>query len=244
MSSIGNQFDTWVRSHYKGDIGFTGAMELPAGSWLHDDGGTIKQFAAVASGKVGLAYASSGLLCMNWDDTADANQKAIRDVRIPLDYRSDTGKTGEHSALLLVMGVRKLDTTGSASDNDDLKLTVAASWHNPAITDAGSESDGDTAINTLASAVNPTTLAGSALLPTDAAATAEEAFRIMVADISAGMTAAQLKALVPGAAMTLALAPSEAVGTDLAIEVVSPVLIYTRHLQPSTRYFRDASLRA
>lgn len=242
--SIGNQFDSWARNHYVGDIGYTGLAELPVGSWIHDDGGTLKQLAAVASGKVGLAYASSGLLCLNWDDTADANQKVVRDWTVPLDYRSDTGKTGERSAILLVLRVRKLDSTGSASDNDDLKLAVTASWHNPAVTNSGSESDGDTAINTLASSVNPETLAGSSLIPTDAAATAEESFRYMVADITEGMTAAQLKALVPGASLTLGIGPNEAIGTDLALEVVSPCVIYTRHLQPSNRYFRDASIRA
>lgn len=239
-----NQFDSWVRNQYRPEKGFLGHLPISVSQFTHDDAGTLKQLAAVAGGKVGLAYASSGLLCLNWDATADANQKALLDIAVPHDFRTDTGVTGERSSLQLVARVRKLDTTGSATENSTLKLNVAASWQNPSITDAGVESDGDTALNTLTTTVSFTDLAGTSTLPAKAASTAEEKFRTLVADISGGMSTAQLEALKAGASMTLSIAPSAAVGANLNVEVTAVALVYSRHLTPAAKWTRDKSLRA
>ena len=124
-----------------------------------------------------------------------------------------------------------------------LKLNVTASWQNPSITDAGVESDGDAALNTLTSTVTFTDLAGTATLPAKAASTAEEKFRTMIADISGGMSTAQLQALRPGASITISIAPNEAVGTDLYIEVTSVSLHYSGHLTPTASWLRAKALR-
>lgn len=239
-----NQFDAWARNQYRGEKGYLRSLPLACGQFIHDDGGTLKQLTAVAGGKVGFAYASSGLLCLQWDDTADDAQKAVVNLAVPADYRVDAGVTGERSALLLVARVRKLDGTGSATDNTDLKLNVTASWQNPAITDAGVETDGDAALNTLASTVSFTDLAGTATLPAKAASTAEEEFRTLIADISGGMSSAQLLALKPGASITISIAPNEAVGTGLYIEVTSLSLHYSGHLTPTESWLRAKALRS
>lgn len=243
MTTDRNQFDAWARNQYRAEKGYLGSVPISVGQFSHDDGGTLKQLAAVAGGKVGLAYASSGLLCLQWDDTSDANQKALLDIAVPYDFRQDTGVTGERSALLLAARIRKLDGTGSATENATLKLNVTASWHNPTITDAGVESDGDTALNTLTT-VAFTDLAASTLLPTKAASTAEEKFRTFIADISSGMTTAQLQALRAGASMTISLAPSASPGTDLYIEVCGISLLYSRHLVPTASHLRARALRS
>ena len=239
-----NQFDAWARLQYRAEKGFLGSMPISVGHFHHDDAGTLKQLTTVADTKVGLAYAASNLLCLQWDDNAAATQKAIVDIAVPYDFRQDTGVTGERSALLLAARIRKLDGTGAAVENATLKLNVSASWHNPSITDAGVESDGDTSINTLSAAVPFTDLAASTVLPTKAVAASEEKFRTFIADISSGMTTAQLQALRPGAAMTISLAPSGAPGTDLYIEVCGITLLYSRHLVPTASHLRARALRS
>ncbi|MBK8168376.1 MAG: hypothetical protein IPK64_20700 [bacterium] len=239
-----NQFDAFLRMDYRGEKGFLGRQPISIGDFVHNDNGTLGNMPVVASGKVGLAFASTTQLCLQWDDTADATQAAVLGLAVPSDFRRDSGITGERSALFLVARVRKLDGTGSATDNTDLALNATMAWHNPSITDAGVESDGDTAMNALTTTAVFTDLAGSAVLPAKAAAGSEEKFRTFIADLSAGMSSAQLAALRQGAALTISLAPNETVGTDLYIEACGFELLYSRHMTPVERFLRDRALRS
>lgn len=240
---IGNEYDSWAKNHYVPGDGFYGRERLSLMSWLWDDNGTLKALAISASGTVGFKYIAGGsgltddMLGLVWDAAADSTDVLVRDWAVPHDYKRDTGRTGERSKIIVRAKVRKLDTTGSASDNADLELNCQASWHNSSFNSNGVESDGDAAINVLASALEMRLYDGSstAVLPTDAAADSEAAFRWLSFDVTAGMTSAQLAALLPGTPMTFKLFPNEAIGTDLNLELMDVEVVYTRHLLPADK---------
>ena len=239
--TIGNQFDPYATQHYTPDDGYFHSAALPLNSWIWNDNGTLKAQAIAAGGTVGFAYASTSLVCVKWGATADATQKLGRNVTVPQDYRRDVGRTGKKSQLIVRFKVRKLDA-GGATDNTDLALLCQCAMHNPAITDAGVESDGDTSVGTLSTVATAATLAGALVLPAMAVAASEEKFRVMQFNLSNAMSATQLAALVPGASLTLSIYPNEAVGTSLAVEVMDIELIYSGHLVPANKALKQSTL--
>ena len=244
---IGNEFDAFAKFGYVPTEGFYGRERIDLMSCLWDDNGTLKALAISTSGTVGFKYVTGGtgltddMVGLVWNATADNTDVLVKDWAVPQDFKPDSGQTGHRSRLVARIRVRKLDTTGSASDNADLALSMQASWHNPAFSQStGIEGDGDTAINVLATAATAKRLdstgAVSSVIPADVAADSEAGFRTMYVDIGAAMTDAQLMALKPGAAMTLKLYPNEAIGADLALELVDWEMVYTRHLVPVDKF--------
>ena len=53
-----NQFDAFLRMDYRGEKGFLGRQPISIGDFVHNDNGTLGNMPVVASGKVGLAFAS------------------------------------------------------------------------------------------------------------------------------------------------------------------------------------------
>jgi hypothetical protein len=253
MSSIGNEFDAWVMNKYApgSPSGFYRRERFDLMSFIWDDNGTLKALAASTTGTVGFKYVTGGtnatdkIMGLVWNASADQTDILVKDWALPTTWKKDGGAAGSRSKIILAAKVRKLDASGSASDNADLALLAQASWHNSNLSASeNTESDGDSTINNLGTLATPVpvtfeTLAGAAVIPTDAVADSEAAFRWMFADITAGMTAAQLAALKPGATMTFKIYPNEAIGTNLALEVVEIAVICLEHLVPQNRFEKN-----
>lgn len=257
MSSIGNDFDSWVRLKYPAGDGYYGRERQPLIAGLYDAAGTLAALAIAASGTVGFKYVTGGtngtdkLLALVWDATADQTKRYVWDWTLPQEYRRDGGQTGNRSAVIVRARARLLST--GTDTNTNLELNLEASWLNANFSaSTGEESDGDTAINNLGTLATPVPVKGSrvvsgavvTVMQDKAAAGSEEAFRWFYFDVSAGMTSAQLQALLAGASVTFKLGPNEAVGTALNIEVTDIEMIFTRHLIPADKHRADQAFRA
>jgi len=250
MSSIGNEFDMWVRAGYKAQGGFYGREALPMMACLWDDVGTaIKALAKTTTDTLGFDYITGGsgktddMVGLVWHGGADNADVLVIPWMVPHDYVRDTGRTGNRSKIIVRAKVRKVIASGSPTDNDNLEFHAQASWHSSSINvDTGAESDGDTTIEVLDAVVKGKTIAGATVVPAMAAADSEAAFRWMQWDITAAMSAAQIAALKPGASMTFKLFPHEAVGTNLKLEVAALEVVYTRHLVPADKNRRDQAI--
>lgn len=223
MTVYGGSFDTEMQVNYVPQGGYARVLNTPSlNLWINSSAGTLQQMPATGANVVGYGAISSTLVGLVWNATADANDQAILPLTIPADFFADTGRPGGKARLLVRVKARKRDTTGSATDNADLALTLNAHWHNSAFSADGlTESDGDTSVSTLAAVISNTLNASSGA--TDGA---EEKFRWYDFDVTAAMTDAQRQALRPGASMKLTLAPQEAVGTALAIDVLGVQVLY------------------
>lgn len=196
--------------------------------------GTGLHFAAAGSGIVGVGASMTSKLAIIWDDTADADDVAVLSWTTPANFREvsvrrkNPGST-TWSDLSLWLLTRKLDTSGAASNNADLTITAGMYWlySDPLST---STTPGDTALNNL-------TTRASALLEADAAAATEEAFKWYELDLSARLQA-ETKTLKANSALDIVIGPNEAVGTDLAIEVIGAKLRYREHCAFESRVAR------
>lgn len=230
-------YDEKMQLRYTGQGGMYGreALALQAGVW--NDNGTLKDWALGTTGTVGFKLITTTMLGLQWEATADQTDRWYYPWQVPFDYKRDGGETGKKSRIVLRVKARKVDAASGATDNTDLALTVQAFWHNSAFSSSdGSESAGDTAVNTLTTAVSNTLNALASSGDEDAD---PENFRWYNFDITGAMSAAQLAALTPGATMTFSLYPNEAPGTGIAVDVLAIEVVYTRHAMPDA--FRRAT---
>jgi len=201
-----------VISESQPDTGFIEDAPVPLGAWTLGAGTIIP---ATGAGVVGAStVTSTGVLnVLLWNATADQTDTIRLDWTLPGQFKSKNIGQGEAPVLQLLIKARLRDTTGSATANADLALTATASFH----------SVGETAIGALAAVVSNTVGA------VDYAEAAVDGFAWYTFDIYGGMSAAQKTALVPLESIQFVVAPQEAVGTALALEVMSTVIRYRRH---------------
>jgi hypothetical protein len=201
-----------VISESQPDTGFIEDAPVPLGAWTLGAGTIIP---ATGAGVVGAStVTSTGVLnVLLWNATADQTDTIRLDWTLPGQFKSKDIGQGEAPVLQLLIKARLRDTTGSATANADLALTATAAFH----------SVGETAIGALASVVSNTVGA------TDYAEATVAGFAWYTFDIYGGMSAAQKTALAPLETIQFVVAPQEAVGTALALEVASTVIRYRRH---------------
>lgn len=220
-------FDSWAQDMYEAGAGFPKCLPIDLSSWCLTTGAPMP---ATGAGVVGYGAIASTLNGLIWDDTAAETDIIRWRGLVPADYHRSPEAFGEKNTIVLAVYARKLDTTGSATDNADLALVATPYWHSPSYTAAGVAGSGDTAIKTVNTAISNT-------LTVDAAAATEEAFRWYEFDLlknanftTAAIGSAARLALKPRSPLQILLNPQEAVGTDLAIEVLATELWYVANL--------------
>jgi hypothetical protein len=201
-----------VISESQPDTGYIEDAPQPLGAWNLGAGTTI---AAAGSGIVGVSTVTStnAMNVLLWNATADSGDTVRLDWTLPGQFKSKDIGQGEAPVLQLLIKARLRDTTGSATANADLALTAQAVFHKLA----------QTSIGTLSAVVSNTVGA------TDYAEAAVDGFAWYTFDIYGAMSAAQKTALSPLDSIQFVVGPQEAVGTALALEVMSTVIRYRRH---------------
>lgn len=194
------------------DIGYTEDVPMPLGAWTLGAGTIIP---ATGSGVVGAStVTSTGVLnVLLWNATADQSDTIRLDWTLPGQFKSKSIGQSDAPILQLLIKARLRDTTGSATANADLALTATAAFH----------AVGETAIGALSAVVSNTVGA------VDYAEATVAGFAWYTFDIYGGMSAAQKTALAPLETIQFVVAPQEAIGTALALEVASTVIRYRRH---------------
>lgn len=224
-----NTFDS-TRNNAEAARGFMHEEKIHRPDWTLAAGGPL---VAATTNIVGFKATMTSGMAMVWDAGADASDIVSLDTGVPGDfvqiggsgddgfppgrYPSDT----DGPQLQLLVLARKLDTTGSASDNADLALTGDLVWHHSDPNEGTGDRGGDPAINTL-------TTKASALLDAMAAATVEEAYHWYVLDLGARLEA-ETKVLKPYSYIRINLSVDDTVGTALNVEVTWTILRYRRH---------------
>lgn len=212
---------------------------LPLLSGVWNDNGTLKAWAASTTGTVGFALLTTTQVGMRWEATADQTDRWQYPWQVPPTYRRDTGANTARSSLVVRVKARKVDISGSATDNTDLALTLQAYFHSGAMSNDGVQTAGDTSVAPLGAAISNTL---NALAASDDLDADPENYRIYTFDVGAAMTDAQRAALKADASLTFSLAPNEAPGTGIAIDVLWADVIFTGHEQPANTYVKSQGL--
>lgn len=224
MSHIStNNYGHMKRNEILPDIGWPRCLPIPLNAFTLTDGAAL---GAISSNALGLVVKNSQLV-MRFAAAATTTDIAKLSIPLPSDYAKYVNDNpGYRTRPVLAVRAKKTDVTGSATDNDNLALTMNVAWNNPVFT-SSAESDGDTATNTMATAVSNEL---DDIVAADGADANPENTRLYLfkfaGNTTGGMTAAQIRALQPGASMTISLAPHETVGSNLAIDVYSVELWY------------------
>ncbi len=201
---------------------------------------TIKDWELLAGGPlvasttniVGFKATMTNEMAMVWDAGADTGDVVSLDWSTDGFFRGIGGdelypSDNEGPYLKLKVLARKLDTTGSAGDNTDLRLTGDMFWYHSDPAEAVGHRGGDTALKSL-------TTKATALLDTLAGATTEEAFHWYTLDLGARLEA-ETKVLKPDSSVRINLSVDDTVGTALNVEVLRTQLWYRRHLAVEPR---------
>lgn len=252
-----NEFDAGMRTHYQAERGFYGREALPTQTWLWNDNGTLKAQAIGTTGTVGFKLISdgtttTGMIGLEWEATADNTDVIQRNWSIPDTYARSFERTGMRGRIMLRARVRKLDTTGSATENGTLQLKADVAYHCPTLNlKTGAESDGDALFTAITGVVFKTiadhdnnTADATSYIPAKAAAANPAGFRWMEADISAALTSAQMAALVAAGTMGLKVYPSAAIGTALALQITDLEMVFTENAQPANHRNKALCTRA
>lgn len=217
--------ETWLKSAFQPQDGYFKDRIISLGEWFLNTGATLP-----ASGNVSRQASATNLFALVWGPSSAASDTAVWSGAVPVDFKPSVSATGDRSALILRVKARVIDA-GSNPSNTDLAIRLTGHIHNSNFSATGVESNGDTSIVAFT--------AQDAVLAADVAAASEEASRWYSLNVCAGLTAAQLAALTPGATLVLRLGPNEAPGTGLSVEVQETVLIYRGHATSPLRWLRE-----
>lgn len=217
--------ETWLKSAFQPQDGYQKARPISLAEWTLNTGAVL-----AASGNVSRQASATNLYALVWGASAANTDTAVFSCCVPIDWKPSVSATGDRSALILRVKARVVDAASNPS-NTDLALRLTGHIHNSTITPAGVESDGETSITAITEQL--------ATLGADVAAATEEAFRWYSLNITAGLTAAQLAALTPGATLVLRLGVNEAPGTGLSVEACETMLVYRGHVTSALRWLRE-----
>lgn len=181
-------------------------------------------FAASGAGIVGAGAIMTSFIGLIWNATATTTDFMYLTGSTPGNFRQPSSAnkvpgTSNWSEFQLQLMARKLDTSGSATDNADLAMTATMNWLYSDPNDASSP--GDTALNSL-------TTPASFILDAQSVAAAEEGFKWYTLDLGARLQA-ESKSLKPNSAFQILISVNEAVGTAQAIEIIGARLRYRVH---------------
>lgn len=152
---------------------------------------------------------------------------------LPPNFKRHENRDGREQVLKAIIPARLVDLTGSATANANLSFTVTATFTSPVIDpDTGVMSDGTGFVSSdaaVAYRLGELTDTGSVVGEVDAADNAPANIRLYVADLYTGVTDAEKKAITPFTLGSLAIAPNEAVGANLRLEIFGGVLVFDDH---------------
>lgn len=204
---INAETNDWTR----GNRGIADCEPIPSpATWSFGNPGTALGRSSSAAAYILSAGGSHQLEAVNWKATAATTDLVQFTMALPWRMRRYSGRS--KSGLLLAIRCRKHDTTGSATEDADLGLSVTAIFQSPTIGSDGTEADGTGFV---------TSTADTQLLPAKSADNAPGKARVYRFDLFKGLTDAQKAAIVPGSTVTIRIAPSKTVGTALAAQVFS-----------------------
>lgn len=201
-------------------------LPIPLGAWTLAAG---TPFIATTTGIVGAGATNTNMLGLVWNATADTGDIASLNIPLPGNFRSVDGvnfipRTAHWSEFQLQVFARKLDITGSATENATLALTGDMYWQN---------TDPNVATNPSDTSDNHLTTPASALLsPKTFSQVSTYAWYTL--DIGARIQA-ESKILRKHAACQINLSVSAAVGTALAVEVRATRLRFRTHVALTNR---------
>ncbi len=181
-------------------------------------------FAASGAGIVGAGAIMTSFIGLIWNATATTTDFMYLTRSTPGNFREPSSAnripgTSHWSEFQLQVLARKLDTTGSATENATLAMNATMNW---LYSDPNDNTDpGDTALNSL-------TTPAAALLDAKYGAAAEEGFKWYTFDLGARLQA-ESKRLRPNSAFQIIMSVSAAVGAALAIEMIGARLRYRVH---------------
>lgn len=198
--------------------GHPGSISIPLGSFTNGHAA----LAATGAGTVGLAAAVAGgtpIQAIQWDDTADNGDILRCSLALPADFRGvrQTSVETVNPVCKLYLKLRVMDATSAGAgtagaQNSNLVLSVTPTFHavgNADPFDATPES--------------------AAVGAADYVETDATGFKWYEFDLTNGLTATQLESVAALTTVDLAIAPNEAIGTTLYLELVGAVLIYDKH---------------
>lgn len=199
------------------DIGYSEDIPVPLGAWRLDNGLTIP---AVGAGIVGWATVATDARVIEWDDTADDGDIIRLSWALPRQFKWRRLQSHmEHAdpKIILQTLCRVADIAnggaGGATANTDLALVCQAYWLN----------DKSTTLYSLSSPVS--VVIGANDYPNNNI----EGFSWRSFDITAAMSDEQLDNLPSLGNMDFTLSPNEAVGTNLAVQVLATRIHIVRH---------------
>lgn len=194
-------------------IGYRDYVPLPLSAWTETAGTAVDGSGAIARTTGDFGYVIRLAAAFTTTDILKHHSC------LPMNFKHYKRSTAEGPYLRLKVKYRMLDVAnagaGGATANADLALTCSLLFHGVA----------DTAVTTVAA---DNVVIGA----TDYIAGAEQGAAWAEFDMIDNMTAAEKAALDPGASFAIHLSTNEAVGTDLAVELLAFQLVMDKHLNP------------
>ena len=171
---------------------------------------------AAATTAIGRAQDNSGPWILHMGGAVDETVGFETSVTVPGNFFR--GEFGRRPQIRVGLTMRKIDLTGSATENDN--LSVKAELFVQALADASPTSVGST----------------TTVLPAKTALAAAGSMLSYSADLLASTSAANLAKIVPGSLLTLRISVNEAVGTNLAVRIRNVRLQYLRDIKVQDNY--------
>jgi len=223
MKLHGFEMNVEITDWTLGNRGICDDEPIPSpGSWSFTTPATALGRSNSAKAYILSAGGSNELEVVNWKATAATTDLVQFTMQVPWRMRKYSGSS--KSGMKLALRVRRVDTTGGATDDTDLGLSVLAIFQSPTLSDRGVETDGTAFVTSTADTYKPAT------------ATADNApgkFRTVFFDLFKDLTDAQKAAIVPGSTVTIRIAPTKTVGTALALQVITGGrLVMQKHPAP------------
>jgi hypothetical protein len=171
---------------------------------------------AAATTGIGIAQDNSASWMLHAGGAVDQTSGFEASIAVPGNFFR--GEFGRRPQVRVGLTMRKVDLTGSATENAD--LSVKAELFVQALADASLTSVGST----------------TTVLPAKTALAAAGSMLSYSADLLAATSAANLAKIVPGSLLVLRITVNEAVGTNLAVRIRNVRLQYLRDIKVQDNY--------
>jgi len=171
---------------------------------------------AAATTGIGIAQDNSASWMLHMGGSVDQTSGFEASITVPGNFFR--GEFGRRPQIRVGLTMRKVDLTGSATENAD--LSVKAELFVQALADASLTSVGST----------------TTVLPAKTALAAAGSMVSYSADLLASTSAANLAKIVPGSLLVLRITVNEAVGTNLVVRIRNVRLQFLRDIKVQDNY--------
>jgi hypothetical protein len=171
---------------------------------------------AAATTGIGIAQDNSASWMLHMGGAVDQTSGFEASITVPGNFFR--GEFGRRPQVRVGLTMRKVDLTGSATENAD--LSVKAELFVQALADASLTSVGST----------------TTVLPAKTALAAAGSMLSYSADLLASTSAANLAKIVPGSLLVLRITVNEAIGTNLVVRIRNVRLQFLRDIKVQDNY--------